>query len=92
MNYDYNHEGYGHYTRRNGVDFREGAYKCLPDAGAQFMRERMRDMDFRCFQDFRHKERKEITRWWFKDEQTVQARLQGIQSMGYEACGPITRS
>ena len=92
MTHDYMHEAYGHYTQRSGVDFREGSYKCLPDAGAQFMRERMRDMDFRCFQDFRHKDRKDLTRWWFKDERTVQKRLQGIQSMGYEACGPITRS
>lgn len=88
MNYDYNHEGYGHYSRRNGVDFREGAYKCLPDNGMQFMRQRMKDMGFKLFQDFKHKDGHD-TRWWFKDIKTWEARTPGIEKMGYSACAEL---
>ena len=85
MTHDYMHEAYGHYTQRNGVDFREGAYKCLPDNGMQFMRQRMKDMGFKLFQDFKHKDGHE-TRWWFKDVKTWEARTPGIEKLGYSAC------
>ena len=88
-NYDYNHQAYGHYTKRNGVDFKEGSYKCLPDAGKQFMQKRMREMGFSLYQDFKHRDRDEETRWWFKDTRTWQARTPGIEKLGYTQSGEL---
>ena len=45
----------------------------------------MKDMGFKLFQDFKHKDGHE-TRWWFKDVKTWEARTPGIEKMGYSAC------
>jgi hypothetical protein len=52
------------------------------------MRDRMRGMGFKLFQDFTHKDGHE-TRWWFKDTKTWEARTPGIEKLGYKATGAL---
>ena len=73
---------------KQGQNFAEGTYKVLPDNGASFDIERMKYNGFTMYQDFQRGSRKDMTRWWFRDDETYNARLEQIIKMGFTVISP----
>lgn len=72
--------------RKGFNDFGQGSYKVLPDHGCTFQRDTMREMGFTLFQDFcMEKDDATKVRWWFQNVKTWEARVSGIEKMGYKA-------
>lgn len=79
---------HGEMRWKAGNSFAEGTYKVLPDNGASFDLERMKDNGFTMYQDFQRGSREDKTRWWFRDDKTYNARLEQIIKMGFTVIAP----
>ena len=76
---------------KRGNTFAEGTYKVLPDNGASFDLERMKDNGFTMYQDFQRGSREDKTRSWFRDDKTYNARLEQIIKMGFTVIAPTQK-
>ena len=79
---------HGEMRWKSGNSFALGTYKVLPDDGASFDLERMKDNGFTMYQDFQRGSREDKTRWWFRDDKTYNARLEQIIKMGFTVIAP----
>ena len=82
---------HGEMRWKSGNNFAEGTYKLLPDNGAAFDIDRMKDSGFTMYQDFQRGSRKDMTRWWFRDDKTYNARLEQIIKMGFTVISPTQK-
>lgn len=73
---------------KRGNSFAEGTHKLLPDNGASFDIERMKYNGFTMYQDFQRGSSQDLTRWWFRDDKTYNARLEQIIKMGFTVIAP----
>ena len=85
------HNQYDPRMWKNGHDMGQGYYKLLPDYGKQFNRNNMRELGYTLYQDFTSKQDPETElRWWFRDVNTWNLRIDRIEQMGYTAVNELT--